>query len=405
MKWLRSPTASLPSTRSAPRPAPTGGDNTLSGPASSSSHSPPAEATSIASTTAALRALAISRVLGVAGAQVSYPLISRNQGVDIIVEPIAMIAYGTPDANDDGIPNEDSLVFEADETNLFKPNAVSNYDLWEGGARASVGISATALIGKDVELSTLVGKRWREDADPAFNSLSNLAGEESDYVASVRADFGKILDVGPFSGSTRISRSSGWMSTPTPISGGSTARRATSGSLPTRQASRTRASPGTANSRSMTTGPPSSTRPATSPRDRTSACRWASDTRTTACSSAIAYGAPAARPLAGPVRFDQVYLRPHRPGRRTELTCIFALAGRIAPYAPDVSHLACGSRYIRHVFAFHRSQGPGLQGVAARAVFLRSRWPQWLFPPGLPPWPSNRPSRLPPARSMAWWRP
>ncbi len=138
----------------------------------------------------------VSRVLGVAGAQVSYPLISRNEGVDIIVEPIAMIAYGTPDANDDGIPNEDSLVFEADETNLFKPNAVSNYDLWEGGARASVGISATALIGKDIELSTLVGKRWREDADPAFNDLSNLAGEESDYVASVRADFGKIVDVG-----------------------------------------------------------------------------------------------------------------------------------------------------------------------------------------------------------------
>ncbi len=138
----------------------------------------------------------ISRVLGVAGAQVSYPMISRNQGVDIIVEPIMMVAYGTPDANNDGIPNEDSQVFEADETNLFKPNAVSNYDLWEGGARASIGVSATAQIGKDIELSTLVGKRWREDADPAFNALSNLAGEESDYVASVRADFGKIFDVG-----------------------------------------------------------------------------------------------------------------------------------------------------------------------------------------------------------------
>lgn len=137
-----------------------------------------------------------SRVLAVGGAQVSWPLISRSEGMDIIVEPIAMVAYGTPDANDDGIPNEDSLVFEADETNLFKPNAVSNYDLWEGGARAAIGVSATARIGNDIELSTLVGKRWREDADPAFNDLSNLAGEESDYVASVRADFAKILDVG-----------------------------------------------------------------------------------------------------------------------------------------------------------------------------------------------------------------
>jgi LPS-assembly protein len=153
----------------------------------------------------------VSRVLGVAGAQVSYPLISRNEGMDVIVEPIAMVAYGTADANkllnpaavagdpDFGrfeIPNEDSLVFEADETNLFRPNAVTNYDLWEGGARASVGVSATARIGKDIELSTLVGKRWREDADPAFNELSNLSGEESDYVASVRADLGTLFNIG-----------------------------------------------------------------------------------------------------------------------------------------------------------------------------------------------------------------
>jgi len=138
----------------------------------------------------------ISRILGVAGAQVSYPLINRGKDMDLIVEPIAMIAYGTPSANNDGIPNEVSLVFEADETNLFKPNAVSNYDLWEGGARASIGVSATARIGKDIELTTLVGKRWREDSDPAFNDLSNLAGEESDYVASVRADISNIFNVG-----------------------------------------------------------------------------------------------------------------------------------------------------------------------------------------------------------------
>lgn len=138
----------------------------------------------------------VSRFLGVAGAQVSYPLISRQPGMDIIIEPIAMAAYGTPDANDDGIPNEDSLVFEADESNVFKPSAVTNYDLWEGGARASVGVSATAHIGSDFTLSTIVGRRWREQADPAFDDLSNLDQENSDYVASIRADMGRIVDVG-----------------------------------------------------------------------------------------------------------------------------------------------------------------------------------------------------------------
>jgi LPS-assembly protein len=131
--------------------------------------------------------------------------------MDIIIEPIAMAAYGTPDANDrlnpaalptdpdfgrNLIPNEDSLVFEADESNLFKPSAVSNYDLWEGGARGAVGINTVARIGDDIELSALVGRRWREDPDPAFNQLSNLSGEESDYVASVRADLGRLFEVG-----------------------------------------------------------------------------------------------------------------------------------------------------------------------------------------------------------------
>jgi LPS-assembly protein len=153
----------------------------------------------------------VSRFLGVAGATISYPWIARSPGMDIIIEPIAMAAYGTPDANEklnpnavlgdpdfglNLIPNEDSLVFEADESNLFKPSAVSNYDLWEGGARGAVGVNTVARIGADIELSALVGRRWREDPDPAFNQLSNLSGEESDYVASVRADLGRLFEVG-----------------------------------------------------------------------------------------------------------------------------------------------------------------------------------------------------------------
>lgn len=138
----------------------------------------------------------LSRFLGLAGGQISYPFIRRGKSVDIIVEPVVMAAYGTPDANTDGIPNEDSLVFEADESNLFRPNAVSNYDLWEGGARATVGLSARARFGDGYEISTLVGRRYRDEADPAFNQLSNLAGEKSDYVGSVRATFGPFLNVG-----------------------------------------------------------------------------------------------------------------------------------------------------------------------------------------------------------------
>jgi LPS-assembly protein len=136
----------------------------------------------------------VTRVLGVAGAQVSMPFIRTGKYVDLLVEPIAMVAYGTDDANDEGIPNEDSLLFEADESNIFKPNPVSNYDLWEGGGRAALGLSTTARFGDGVELNGTIGRRWRQESDPAFNELSNLAEEKSDYVASVRATIGPTFN-------------------------------------------------------------------------------------------------------------------------------------------------------------------------------------------------------------------
>jgi len=135
----------------------------------------------------------VSRLLGLAGAQASMPFIRRGETVDLIIEPIAMVAYGSEDQNGKGIPNEDSLLFEADETNLFKPDAVSSYDLWEGGARGSLGLSATARFGDGVELSGVVGRRWREKPDPAFSALSNLSGTKSDYVTSVKARLGDRL--------------------------------------------------------------------------------------------------------------------------------------------------------------------------------------------------------------------
>lgn len=103
---------------------------------------------------------------------------------------------GDPTYGQTLIPNEDSLVFEADESNIFEPSAVTNYDLWEGGARAALGLNASAEVGSDIRVSTVLARRWREEADPAFTQGSNLRDETSDYVAAVRADMSRIINVG-----------------------------------------------------------------------------------------------------------------------------------------------------------------------------------------------------------------
>lgn len=138
----------------------------------------------------------VSRVLALGGVQASLPFVKRTRIADIIIEPIVMAAAGTEDANDDGAPNEDSFLFEMDDSNVFDPSAVTNYDLWEGGGRVAAGVSARAVFGEGVEVSGLIGRRWRSEADPSFSALSNLAEKSSDYVAATKISVGPGFHLG-----------------------------------------------------------------------------------------------------------------------------------------------------------------------------------------------------------------
>jgi LPS-assembly protein len=133
-----------------------------------------------------------TRSVGLAGVEVRWPFMRPGRNFDVILEPIGMAAIGFGD-NDVRIANEDSLAFELDDTNLFRPNAAPNYDLWESGARGSLGVRATARGRDDKSASVMVGRRWREDSEPRFNRLTNLNDETSDWVGAVDADLGQNL--------------------------------------------------------------------------------------------------------------------------------------------------------------------------------------------------------------------
>lgn len=133
-----------------------------------------------------------TRSVGLAGVEVRYPFVRTGGNVDVVIEPIGMVAIGYGD-NDVRIVNEDSLSFELDDSNLFRPNAAPNYDLWESGARGSLGVRATARSHDDKSASVMLGRRWREDSEPRFNRLTNLDDETSDWVGAVDADLGQNL--------------------------------------------------------------------------------------------------------------------------------------------------------------------------------------------------------------------
>ncbi len=130
------------------------------------------------------------RGLGLAGAEVSWPFMRPGERFDVIIEPVVMAAYASDDAEDPRIVNEDSLAFELDDSNLFRPNAAPNYDLWEPGGRISAGVRATARARTGESVSLLFGRRWREEQAVGFTEQNNLAGETSDWVAASQVDLG-----------------------------------------------------------------------------------------------------------------------------------------------------------------------------------------------------------------------
>ena len=147
-----------------------------------------------------------TRTLGLAGAEISWPFLRPGRSFDLIVEPVAMAAYASDEQDDPRIINEDSLTFELDDSNLFRPNAAPNYDLWEPGGRLSVGLRATARARSGQNVSVLFGRRWRSEvasspilgadgmaSSAAYRSTTNLDEKASDWVGAVQADLGRNL--------------------------------------------------------------------------------------------------------------------------------------------------------------------------------------------------------------------
>ena len=83
------------------------------------------------------------------------------------------------------IPNEDSLDFEFDDTNLFGQDRFSGLDRVETGARVNYGLQWSTFNQAIGSIDALLGQSYRFYADPSFTPLSGLAGHLSDYVGHI----------------------------------------------------------------------------------------------------------------------------------------------------------------------------------------------------------------------------
>jgi len=124
------------------------------------------------------------RGLATAGVDLSWPFIRPTARGSIILEPLAQLVASNDSDRDPLIPNEDSLSFEFDETNLFEPNKFPGFDRFEGGLRLNTGVRATADLGGGIGGSVLVGRSFRAEEDEIFPERVGLRETASDYIVA-----------------------------------------------------------------------------------------------------------------------------------------------------------------------------------------------------------------------------
>lgn len=129
----------------------------------------------------------ITRGFGTVGANVSYPLIKQTPGVTYILEPLAQIAISPNTSQDPRIPNEDSIDFDFDETNLFQFNRSPGFDLYQGGQSVTLAGRATAIFDDGRTASVLLGRRLAAQSDYAIPARTGLQTALSDWILAADA--------------------------------------------------------------------------------------------------------------------------------------------------------------------------------------------------------------------------
>lgn len=137
----------------------------------------------------------VARFAPQGGLEARYPFIyTQEAGPTHILVPIAQFVVAPYGTNDAGIPNEDSLVVEFDETNLFDDSRFPGFDAIEEGPRINLGLRYE-LIGDAYSLDAALGRVIRFDTAPEFSSGTGLTGLRSDYVGAVNLSIGEHLSL------------------------------------------------------------------------------------------------------------------------------------------------------------------------------------------------------------------
>lgn len=129
----------------------------------------------------------VGRAVPQASVDWRLPFVRHDATAQHVIEPIVVGIISPNGGNPAKIPNEDSINFEFDDTNVFATNRFPGYDRIEGGARLNYGVKYGIYGDTGYYASALLGQILRARADDTFAQQTGLESNSSDYVG--RFDF------------------------------------------------------------------------------------------------------------------------------------------------------------------------------------------------------------------------
>ncbi|HEU0156804.1 MAG TPA: LPS assembly protein LptD [Stellaceae bacterium] len=135
------------------------------------------------------------RVYPQVGLQWSYPLIRRGSDLTPWVEPI-LAGYAAPNGgNQRKIPDEDSLAFQYDDSDLFRPDRLAGYDILDTGQRVDYGGKFGIYDSSGGSYRALIGQSYRAETNPFLPPGSGAEKRLSDVVGRVVLSPNSYLDL------------------------------------------------------------------------------------------------------------------------------------------------------------------------------------------------------------------
>lgn len=138
----------------------------------------------------------ISRLTSTVGVELRWPFVRSARtpdGASWVIEPVSQLVW-SPE-NQTRVPNEDSVLVEFDEGNLFSLDRFPGNDAHEEGLRANLGMSFTRYDAEGSTLNLTLGRVLRQRDLNQFNASTGLDDVRSDWMifSQYAADWGLTL--------------------------------------------------------------------------------------------------------------------------------------------------------------------------------------------------------------------